>query len=160
MKKLAKNKVFLILAVVLMIVSMVGASCIQSSGGRVEVIDVKWVNSYGKAMSGIMLIPENATAATPAPAIVCSHGFLNNKEMQDLNYVELARRGYVVLSADMVSHGNSDVGNGVPLMMNCVYEGVMFLSNIDYMINLFLFYFLKIFFQIFNFICENRKIKK
>lgn len=135
MKKIPKNKFFLILAVVLMIVSMVGASCIQSSGGRVEVIDVKWVNSYGKAMTGIMLIPENATAETPAPAIVCSHGFLNNKEMQDLNYVELARRGYVVLSADMVSHGNSDVGDGVPLMMNCVYEGVMFLSNIDYVDN-------------------------
>ena len=34
----------------------------------------------------------------PAPAIVTSHGYLNNKEMQDLNYVELARRGFVVFA--------------------------------------------------------------
>lgn len=132
---LKKNKLLLWAAIALMLISMIGASLVQSSGGTVKVTDVKWVNSYGKTMTGIMLIPENATAENPAPAIVCSHGFLNNKEMQDLNYVELARRGYVVLSSDMVSHGNSEVGDGVPLMTNCVYEGVQFLSKIDFVDN-------------------------
>ena len=28
--------------------------------------------------------------------------------MQDLNYVEMARRGYVVLALDLYGHGNSD----------------------------------------------------
>lgn len=28
--------------------------------------------------------------------------------MQDLNYVEYARRGFVVLSIDMYGHGNSE----------------------------------------------------
>ena len=38
------------------------------------------------------------TADNPAPAVVTSHGYLNNKEMQDLNYVELARRGFVAFA--------------------------------------------------------------
>ena len=50
----------------------------------------------------------NATAKTPAPAIVTSHGWYNNREMQDMNFVEYARRGYVVMSIDMYGHGNSD----------------------------------------------------
>jgi len=135
MKNLSRNKIVLWIAIIMMIVSMLGASAIQSSGGKVTVTDVKWVNSYGMTVTGLLLKPDTATAETPAPAIVCSHGFLNNKEMQDLNYVELARRGYVVLAIDMVSHGNSEIGSGVPQMMNCVYEGVQFLCDIDYVIN-------------------------
>jgi hypothetical protein len=38
---------------------------------------------------------------------VLAHGWWNNKEMQDSNYVELARRGYVVLSVDMCGHESS-----------------------------------------------------
>ena len=132
MKRGSKSKIALIIAIVLMIVSMVGASLVQSSGGRVKVTDVKWINSAGKAMTGILLVPNTATAQNPAPAIVCCHGFLNNKEMQDLNYVELARRGYVVLSCDMPSHGDSDIGSSAGDMMNSVQEAVKFLCGINY----------------------------
>ena len=135
MKKLSKNKIVLIIAVLLMLISMIGASSVQSSGGRVHVTDVKWINSSGKAMTGILLVPENAKAETPAPAIVTVHGFLNNKEMQDLNFVELARRGYVVLAADMPSHGGSDIGSSAGDMANSTYEAVMFLCNINYVDN-------------------------
>ncbi len=55
-----------------------------------------------------LLVPKTATPGNPAPAIVCAHGFYNNKEMQDQYYVELARRGYVVISLDMTGHGSSD----------------------------------------------------
>ena len=34
--------------------------------------------------------------------------YLNNKEMQDLYSIELARRGYVVLALDLHSHGDSE----------------------------------------------------
>lgn len=135
MKKMCRNKVVLWIAIALMVISMIGAGLIQSSGGAVEVTDVKWENSYGMTVTGLLLKPKTATAENPAPAIVCSHGFLNNKEMQDLNFVELARRGYVVLAIDMVSHGNSDIGSGVPQMLNCVHEGVEFLCDIDYVEN-------------------------
>ena len=115
-----------------MLISMIGASLIQTSGGRVKVDEVNWVDTDGIRKTALLLVPENATLETPAPAIVTSHGFLNNKEMQDLNYVELARRGYVVLAIDMASHGDSQIAPGVGNMMPSVWQGVLFLADIGY----------------------------
>lgn len=130
--KTTRAKRFVCIAIALMLVSMIGASLIQSSGGRVTVDEVTWVDTDGIRKNALLLVPDNATAETPAPAIVTSHGFLNNKEMQDLNYVELARRGYVVLAIDMASHGDSQIAAGVGNMMPSVWQGVLFLSNINY----------------------------
>ena len=107
-------KKWLIIAAALLVVSMVGAAIVQSSGGRVVVKDLRWETPAGRKMSALLFIPKTATANTPAPGIVTSHGWYNNREMQDLNYVEYARRGYVVMSIDMYGHGNSDnyVGSG------------------------------------------------
>jgi alpha-beta hydrolase superfamily lysophospholipase len=38
---------------------------------------------------------------------VVTHGYLNSGEMQDLNAIELSRRGYVVMALDMYDHGHS-----------------------------------------------------
>ena len=59
-------------------------------------------------MSALLFIPKTATVKKPAPAIITSHGWYNNREMQDMNFVEYARRGYVVMSMDMYGHGDSD----------------------------------------------------
>lgn len=40
--------------------------------------------------------------------VVTIEGWYNNKEMQDLYSIELARRGYVVLALDLHSHGDSE----------------------------------------------------
>lgn len=130
--KTKRAKIFVCIAIVLMLISMIGASLIQTSGGRVKVDEVNWVDTDGIRKTALLLVPENATAETPAPAIVTSHGFLNNKEMQDLNYVELARRGYVVLAIDMASHGDSQIAAGVANMMPSVWQGVLFLADIGY----------------------------
>ena len=130
--KTKRAKIFVCIAIVLMLTSMIGASLIQTSGGRVKVDEVNWVDTDGIRKTALLLVPENATVETPAPAIVTSHGFLNNKEMQDLNYVELARRGYVVLAIDMASHGDSQIAAGVANMMPSVWQGVLFLADIGY----------------------------
>lgn len=130
--KTKRAKIFVCIAIVLMLISMIGASLIQTSGGRVKVDEVNWVDTDGIRKTALLLVPENATVETPAPAIVTSHGFLNNKEMQDLNYVELARRGYVVLAIDMASHGDSQIAAGVANMMPSVWQGVLFLADIGY----------------------------
>jgi hypothetical protein len=109
MESKKKNLRFLGAALALCLVSMVGASIIQTSGGTITIKDLRWETPSGHLMSALLFIPENATAATPAPAIVTSHGWYNNREMQDLNYVEWSRRGYVVMSIDMYGHGHSDV---------------------------------------------------
>ena len=101
-------KFWLCIALVICLISCIGASAVQTNFGKVTIKDLRFETSSGHQMSALLLIPDNATAENPAPAIVCSHGWYNNREMQDLNYVEYARRGFVVLSIDMYGHGNSD----------------------------------------------------
>lgn len=109
MKHKKRTAVFwLCLSLVLCLISAIGASAVQTNLGRVTVRDLRFETESGHEMSALLFIPDGATADSPAPAIVCSHGWYNNREMQDLNYVEYARRGYVVLSIDMYGHGNSE----------------------------------------------------
>ena len=96
------------LAIIVMVVSVLGASFVQTAGFSVKVKDLRWETPTGKLMSALLFVPETATAENPAPAIITSHGWYNNREMQDMNFVEYARRGYVVMSIDMYGHGNSD----------------------------------------------------
>lgn len=130
-----KNNLFLVVAIALMLVSMIGASLVQTGGGSVKVTEVSWVGSDGYQRSGWLLKPKTATAENAAPAVVTSHGFLNNRGMQDLNFVELSRRGFVVLAIDMTSHGDSEITPSMDGMMNSVWEGVSFLADINYVDN-------------------------
>ena len=160
MKAKMKSPVFwLALALVLIIISGIGASATESSGYSVKIDDITmtWAqmanetrqnaeknnkdvvvtydgSNGGKDMSAStlelcfkLLIPETATASNPAPAVVSVHGFYNNKEMQDAYYVELARRGYVVIALDMAGHGNSNAtfaedANIIAATENCGME--------------------------------------
>ncbi len=129
--KKKKTKLWLVVAVTLMLVSMVFASCIQSSWGTVTVKDLRFETTVGKNMSALLFVPAGVSAENKAPAIITSHGMLNNREMQDLNFVELSRRGYVVLAIDMFSHGNSESAD-FGTMTQGVAEAVKMLSSINY----------------------------
>lgn len=96
---------WLAVSLILMLISAAGSSFTQTSGGDVQIKDLQWETSQGGSMSGLLFVPEGVSAEEPAPGIVVSHGMFNNREMQEANYVELSRRGYVVLSMDMYSHG-------------------------------------------------------
>lgn len=132
MEKTKKRaKIWLCIGLALMLLSGIVVSLIQTGSGSIEMKELKIETDAGYAMSAYLFIPENATAETPAPAIVTSHGYLNNKEMQDANYVELARRGFVVLAIDQPAHGNSDnlVGSS---NANGVYQGALALSRMPF----------------------------
>jgi hypothetical protein len=103
-----RNGFWLVLSLVLVLISAVGASLVQTDGGTVKVKEMYWETSTGVGLSALLFKPDSATAENQAPAIVVSHGRYNNKEMQEGNFVELARRGYVVISIDMYGHGDSD----------------------------------------------------
>lgn len=107
--KAKSAKFWVAIALVICLISSVGASLVQTGGGSIEYHDVTMVTDSGHELDALLLVPENATPENPAPAIVCSHGWYNNREMQDLNYVEYARRGYVVMSISMYGHGDSEV---------------------------------------------------
>lgn len=68
-------------------------------------------NSYNwYNFSFIIYKPQNATAENPAPLVVCSHGGSSRKELQQPFYLELVRRGFVVISIDKAANGSTDTG--------------------------------------------------
>lgn len=133
-KLLRRNGFWLILALALCLVSAIGASIVQTNGGHVTIKDLRWETQSGELESALLFKPDSATADAKAPAIVVSHGWWNNREMQDANYVELARRGYVVISIDMYGHGNSDpltVGNEA-VGGTGMYDAVRLIADLPY----------------------------
>lgn len=157
---ISRNKkwvIFLAVCLIVIFLSSMIASGIQSDGWKVEVTDLRdatnagtiTVTSYdeatdqnvttekkvaGKVVSGILFKPDTATAENPAPAVVFTHGYLNNREMQLQNAIELARRGFVVLAVDREGHGNyENSGNQNALMAtNGLYDSAKYLYNLDY----------------------------
>lgn len=103
------------IAVALVLAGGATAALVQTSAGSVQVRDVTFTGTAGTSVSGLLYVPATATPETPAPAVLAVHGYVNSREMQTANAVELSRRGYVVLALDQAGHGRSDApafGNG------------------------------------------------
>lgn len=147
----AKNKVaviFLIVCILVIFLSSFIASAIQSNGWSIEVTDLRDAENEGtaisltgeetkingKVVSGILFKPKDATADNPLPAVVLTHGYLNNREMQLQNAIELARRGFVVLTVDREGHGNYENSGEQSAVMatSGLYDSVKYLYNMDY----------------------------
>jgi hypothetical protein len=136
MAKSEKSLKWLCIALALCLVGALGAGLVQNSFGRVNIIDVVLETDTG-TLTGYLLVPKGATAQTPAPAIVTSHGYLNNKEMQDINYVELSRRGFVVFAMDAYSHGHSSValegkGSDISRRTGGMTDAVAYLAGLSF----------------------------
>ena len=134
MEKAKKSaKVLLCVSVFLMLLCSIVVSAVQTNGGKVTMKELNIETDEGYSMSAYLFIPETATAENPAPAVVTSHGYLNNKEMTDANYVELARRGYVVLAIDQPDHGDSEVTESFFILQpSGVYQGVLAVSRMPF----------------------------
>ena len=83
------------------------AYLVQTSGD-ITIKDVRFTGNNGQTLSALLYIPPNASARTPAPAVLAVHGYINSREVQGPFAIELARRGYVVLALDQSGHGYSD----------------------------------------------------
>lgn len=102
-----RNRILLLLlALVLIVGGSYGAHYVNTNKGRTDVQRIDFDTDRG-TLSGLLYTPEGTSAATPRPAIIVTHGYLNSGEMQDLNAIELSRRGFVVLALDMYDHGHS-----------------------------------------------------
>ncbi len=153
MEYLKKHKIALIVlaaALALILVSSFFASLIQSDGFKVTVTDLRdeafsgqvatnagtgeTVSVKGTVASGILFVPKSASATNKLPAVVMTHGYLNNRELQLQNAIELARRGFVVLTIDRGGHGNNEISSSTSAMMNTsgMYEAVKYLALQDY----------------------------
>lgn len=132
-----RGKFWVAVALILCLVSSLGASLFQTNFGKIEYHDMTFVTASGHELDALLLVPEGATPDAKAPAIVVSHGWYNNREMQDLNYVEYARRGYVVLAISMYGHGDSEVLASNTWWndennANGLYDGVLYLASLPF----------------------------
>jgi pimeloyl-ACP methyl ester carboxylesterase len=110
-KAARKKKNLLPLALIVAIILILGggllAHFIQTSGG-VVIKDLRFMGVDARVLSALLYVPQGATKDVPAPGILAMHGYINSRETQDGFAIEFARRGYVVLAIDMVSHGYSE----------------------------------------------------
>ena len=83
------------------------AHLVQTAGG-VSIEDIRFEFEPGKQLAAFLYRPPNATASTPAPAVLAVHGYINSRETQSGFAIELARRGFVVLAIDQTGHGFSE----------------------------------------------------
>lgn len=102
--------VLLCIALVVIIVASALAGLVQSNFGKTKISRINFETANG-TLSGLLYMPKGASAESPRPAVVVTHGYLNSAEMQDANAIELSRRGYVVLALDMYDHGHSDLSD-------------------------------------------------
>ena len=128
MEKTKKSAIIgIAISLVIILLSGVVTSFIQTDGFTASMRELFLQTDSGYTMCAYLFVPKNATAETPAPAVVTSHGLYNNKEMQDANFVELVRRGFVVLAIDQSSHGDSQI---LPrALWDGVYQGALMLSR-------------------------------
>ena len=59
---------WVVIALLLCLISSLGASIFQTNFGKVEYHDVTFVTESGHELDALLLVPENATAKTKAPA--------------------------------------------------------------------------------------------
>jgi dienelactone hydrolase len=107
-----KNKIIMLAALLLVLVFMLIASGFNSAWGSVEIKDVYYPNSEGGILHAQLFVPKGVSSANPAPAILNMHGGSDYLQTVSNYSIELARRGYVVLSVDAYGSGSSDFVSG------------------------------------------------
>ncbi|CAL4860955.1 CocE/NonD family hydrolase [Microbacterium sp. MM2322] len=106
-----RPKVVALLAVFLMIAGSYLAMQINTAGGSTNVREVTIFSATGQQISADLYTPANMAPDKPAPAVAMWHGLNNQKQHMQQTALELARRGFIVLSADQIGHGSSNGAN-------------------------------------------------
>lgn len=131
-----KSTLLLSIAIVLILLGSLGAYLVHTSFGKVAITDMTYVTEDGARMRALLYVPVSATVENPVPAIVSIHGYNNTREVQDVNAVELSRRGYVVIAIDAYDHGGSSfpdlrINKGVAPDMG-TYSALQYLGTLPY----------------------------
>lgn len=120
MFKKKRTLIFLAISLSLMLLSAIVGQLVITSFGAVDVtmlknasnsstIQVEGVDTSfdGLVVSGALFVPKQASADNKLPAIVLTHGYLNDWEKQYQNAIELSKRGFVILAVDRAGHGEN-----------------------------------------------------
>jgi pimeloyl-ACP methyl ester carboxylesterase len=102
----------LIIGLIVMLSGVTLAAWTQGGFGTVLVTEVDFQAADGSLIHSTLQRPTYATDTDPLPGVVVIHGSLQSKEWVMAFGIELARRGFVVLTIDANGHGNSEAGSG------------------------------------------------
>lgn len=135
LKKLSKSAKWLIALFTILVLASLSASMVQNSFFSVDVDKISFETERGE-LAGYLYTPRGVDAANPAPAVILTHGYLNNSEMQEIGAIELSRRGYVVLAFDMYDHGDStwETPAAFNFFVNSVHDAVDYMYEQDYVL--------------------------
>jgi hypothetical protein len=120
-----------LLAICLLVVVLASllAGLIQSSWGRVQVVDLKIPTQNGQWLVADLFRPKTATSDQPAPLVVVVPGFQRSKETLANISLELARRGIVVIAIDPYAQGGSSSSTSP---QSATTEGYGLFAVVDY----------------------------
>lgn len=104
------KRFWLLVSVAFLIISMVGASLVQTAGYSIIIRSFDIPIDGGELVHGEMYIPKDATAEHKLPLVICQHGSQHNLQMMDMSMIELSRRGFIVISMDTFAHGSTTLG--------------------------------------------------
>ena len=144
MKISKRTYALLAIGLVLILVGSILAKVFNTSMGSVDVERIRFDGGHGE-LSGILYMPEDASADNPKPTIIVTHGYLNSAEMQDANAIELSRRGFVVLALDQYDHGHSALshenysdtsffGVWLPFWMHSMFDAATYMYQQPYVL--------------------------
>lgn len=119
------------ICLILILISCIGASLLQTDFGKVEVTEFSIPTDNGKWISGTLFRPKVASAENKVPLVITSHGYLNNNEMQDSTGIELSRRGIAVIAMDAYYHGDSSATE-YSYNESSVVEGMGMIPLVEY----------------------------
>lgn len=112
MKKYFKSisiKKGLLISIAATLLLLVSANAFLTNTYETKVYTTEVMTQSEDKVSVRVFKPKSATAENPAPAIVLSHGLSTVKEGYAKYAIELSKRGFVVLTPDMINHGGSDI---------------------------------------------------
>ncbi|MDR1785554.1 MAG: hypothetical protein LBR23_03705 [Spirochaetaceae bacterium] len=112
-KKYDLTVILFCISIVLLVVGALISYNVVTSGGRVKIEEVAFIDDNGALLKGAIYIPKGVDAEHPAPAVIVGHGYSSNYHALEIDAVELARRGVVALAVDSYDHGKS--GHPEPL---------------------------------------------
>lgn len=105
-----KSVNWIIIALVIITFAAGMARLIETDFGKVEVSTIFISDEAGNTIAAKLYRPLTATAESKLPAVINIHGYQNDKLVDDSMAIELSRRGFVVVSPDILGHGDSKPG--------------------------------------------------
>ncbi|GMQ61959.1 alpha/beta hydrolase [Vallitalea maricola] len=121
----------LCITIILVLISGLGASVLQTSFGKVDIIKFTIPTENGQWLSGNIFKPVEASSENKVPVVITCHGYLNNSKMQDISAIELSRRGIAVIAMDAYYHGGSS-SSKESVMDSVVKEGTGMIPLVDF----------------------------